>query len=290
MSPSRFFRSPFRLLALTGALLVSLLASGCIMHHARQHEAGSIVQFLYPDQNQPVIEPRIPILRLPLRVGVAFVPPGRHGDARYAARTQFSEAQKTVLLREVAAAFKTLPFIQSIDIVPTTYLRPGGGFDNLDQLRALMGVDVIALVSYDQVQNSDETPWSLAYWTIVGAYLIPAQRNETHTLVEAVVYDIASRSLLFRAPGVSAVKGHSTYIQSDTDLRADSARGFTEASADMTKNLHTELAAFKVRAKEEPEKIRIEHRPGYTGGGALGGGFAGALLLLVAVRRLFIRR
>jgi rhombotail lipoprotein len=49
----------------------------------------------------------------------------------------------------VAAEFKGLDYIQSIEIVPSTYLRTSGGFDNLNQVRSLLGVDVIGLVAYD---------------------------------------------------------------------------------------------------------------------------------------------
>lgn len=286
-SKFRVRRSAHLLLAAAFVCACTLLVSGCTSFwNTRKHEAGSLVQFLYPGRDQPLIQPQIPTLRLPLRVGVAFVPSGTHSGRNYETATNFSEAQKTVLLREVAAKFKALPFIQSIEIVPTTYLRPGGGFENLDQLRSIMGVDVIALVAYDQAQNSSDTAWSLAYWTIVGAYIVPAQRNETNTLVEAVVYDIASRSLLFRAPGTSAIKANSTIIRTEPELRLDSAKGYTAAAADMTKNLQVELENFKVRAKEEPQNIRIEHKPGYTGGGSFGALSAAAIALLLLARTL----
>jgi rhombotail lipoprotein len=245
-------------LFVTGAGLC-LGSCGCVSVWGgrRIHEANSVVQFLYPDKSQPFVEPRIPTLRLPLKVGVAFVPPATgHG------RSNFSEAQKTALLQQVAAQFKELPFVQSIEIVPTTYLRPGGGFDNLDQIRALMGVDVMALVAYDQAQNSHETEWSLAYWTIVGAYIVPAQKNETHTLMEAVVYDVSSRSLLFRAPGTSAMRGNSTLFRTAGELQADARQGLDEAAKDLTLQLQHELEAFKVRIREEPTSVHIEHKAG----------------------------
>lgn len=268
------------LLLLPAAFTLAFL-TGCVgfWGHRSRHEAGSIVQFLYPNKETPFVQPTIPTLRLPLRVGVAFVPAGVGGVHR--AQGNFTEAQKTELLRRVAGQFKALPFVQSIEIIPTTYLRPGGGFDNLDQLRAMMGVDVIALISYDQAQNSTDTEASLAYWTIVGAYIIPAQRNTTHTLMEAVVYDIASRSLLFRAPGTSTVQNHSTLVRTDDFLREASARGITDAAAQMTGNLAQELELFKVRAREEPHAVRIEHKPGYTGAGSVEGVFAAALALVL---------
>jgi rhombotail lipoprotein len=267
------------------APVFAFLFTGCLSRFdRRRHEASSVVQFLYPGKEQPYIQPQIPTLRLPLRVGVAFVPTGAASDRAYATPSRISEAQKADLLRSIAKQFRELPFVESIEIVPTTYLRPGGGFANLDQLRALMGIDVVALVAYDQAQNTGDTAWSLAYWTIVGAYVVPGQKNDTSTLMETVVYDIASRSLLFRAPGTNTTDGHSTPIRTSEQLRADSAASLAAAAKDMTANLAQELDLFKVRAKEEPQSIRIEHRPGYTGGGALGASFAALLGLLAAAR------
>lgn len=292
-TPARTYTARYVALAAI-ALLMIFLTTGCVgfWGNRDRHEASSIVQFLYPDKNQPFIQPQIPTLRLPLRVGVAFIPngisDGRHGFQRVQAN--FSEQQKTELMRKVAAQFKTLPFVQSIELIPTTYLRPGGGFDNLDQLRAMMGLDVIALIAYDQSQNSNDTEASLAYWTIVGAYVVPAQRNSTNTLMEAVVYDIQSRSLLFRAPGTSTVKGHATLYRTDDELKKDSARSIDEAAAQMTGNLAQELELFKVRAKQEPDSIKIEHKAGYTGGGDLGGAFALALAAVMMASRFFARR
>jgi rhombotail lipoprotein len=265
------------------ALLVVLGCTGCanLWGNRQHHEASSVVQFLYPNRELPFIQPQIPTLRLPLRVGVAFIPPGAHGQGYYRPPTGFNEQQKTELLRKVAAQFKTLPFVQSIEIIPTTYLRPGGGFENLDQLRAMMGIDVIALIAYDQTQTSDGTEASLAYWTIVGAYIVEGQRNATFTLVEAVVYDIPSRSLLFRAPGTSTIKNHATLVRNEYELSKASVRSLEEASGQMTTNLAQELELFKVRAREEPQTIHIEHKPGYTGGGALDWS-AVALLVIVA--------
>jgi rhombotail lipoprotein len=266
-------------LALPSSVLIFALTSCATWREARQHQSSNVVQFLYPDRDQPVIQPSIPTLRLPLRVGVAFVPPAESKYGYYGSDFSLPEAKKTGLLQQITAEFKSLPFVQDIQVVPTTYLRPGGSFDNLDQLRAMLGVDVMVLLAYDQAQITNDTGWSLAYWTIVGAYVVPAQKNDTHTMMEAVVYDIASRKLLFRAPGVSAIKGHSTLVRTSTDLQADSALGFSEASKNLTANLQTELESFKTRIKDAPEEVHIEHKPGYSGAGA----FDGAFLVFCAV-------
>jgi rhombotail lipoprotein len=269
-----------RIIAIIALLVLLVFAlTGCISpRHTQHHRSSSVLQFLYPGDAQPYVAPHIPTLRLPLRVGVAFAPSKGSNNM---GTENFSEAQKSELLRTVSRQFESLPFVASIQIIPSTYLRPGGGFENLDQLRHMMGIDVIALIAYDQAQATSETDWSFAYWTIIGAYIVPASKNETHTLMEAVVYDIESRSLLFRAPGTSAVKDHSTLAAGVTSMRASSSSGFEKAAADLTVNLQSELDLFKVRAKEEPDSVKIAHRPGYTGAGSLEGWLGGSLILLL---------
>jgi len=276
-------------------VIVSMSLSGCSGFWGNKHdrhESSSVVQFLYPDKNLPFIQPQIPTLRLPLRVGVAFIPTGTAGNngSYYHTDSGFTEQQKTDLMRQVGAQFKAQPFVQSIEIIPTTYLRPGGGFENLDQLRGMMGIDIVVLIAYDQRQFSADTEASLAYWTIVGAYFIQGQRNTTHTLMEAVVYDIPSRNLLFRAPGTHSLKNHATLLRTDEELRRDSATSLEEAAKQMTLNLAQELERFKIRAKEEPESIKIEHKPGFSMGlGSIEGWFA-AMLGLLSVGRVALSR
>jgi rhombotail lipoprotein len=155
----------------------------------------------------------------------------------------------------------------------------------------MFGVDVIALVSYDQYQFTGEGVASLSYWTIVGAYIIPGEKNDTHTMVDAAVYDIASRKLLFRAPGVSHIKGRSTLVNINEQLRKDRVEGFQIASRDLAKNLDEELAKFKEKVKQSPESYKVVHKEGYTGGGSVDSlvlmlmAFAGGAGWMVARRR-----
>jgi rhombotail lipoprotein len=206
---------PVALLALAAASI--LLISGCTSYFPRNraHQSGSVVSFLFPKEQPRVQTPVLPVLDLPLRVGIAFVPETQ------TSRASFSEMQKQRLLGRVADKFRTLPFVQAIEVVPAAYLRPGGGFENLDQLRSLLGIDVIVLLSYDQVQFTDHNVLSLAYWTIVGAYVFTGDHNDTQTLMEATVYDIASRSFLFRAPGVDRTKGLGALAYSARTVPAD---------------------------------------------------------------------
>jgi len=259
------------------------LTAGCVGLSKRTHAHGtSVIQFLYPKEPEHIDTTAVPVLRLPLRVGIAFVPPGnsaRGGGSSL--QVGFSESAKVELLKRVADEFRGLGYVKSIELIPSTYLRPGGGFENLGQLKAMFGADVIALVAYDQVQFTDEGLLSLAYWTIVGAYVVQGEKNDTQTLMEAVVYDIDSRHLLFRAPGTSRVQASATPVNLQEELRRDSRRGFDGATVEMIANLKTELAAFRERVKQAPDDYKIVHRPGYTGAGSLDGWLAGGLALAV---------
>jgi rhombotail lipoprotein len=146
----------------------------------------------------------------------------------------------------------------------------------------MFGVDVIALLSYDQVQFTEQGFLSLSYWTLVGAYIVEGERNDTHTMMDAAVYDIPSRKLLFRAPGISRVKESATPINLGEQLKSDSETGFNEAAKNLVTNLQAELEKFQERVKHAPpEEIKIVKKPGYLGGGGTGGGSLDAFAVLL---------
>ena len=160
-------------------------------------------------------------------------------------------------MQEVADHFKTYSFVKKIEIIPSAELKPGGSFADLDRIRTMYGVDVIALLSYDQVQFTDEGMLSLTYWTVVGAYVVPGEKNDTHTLLDAVIYDIKSRKMLFRAPGTSHINGSATPADLSEKLRADSDNGFAEAAKSMIVSLDAQLARFKEKVKESPTEYKV---------------------------------
>ena len=255
---------------------LALLTIGCRVFDSggetRRRHNSSLVDFLYPrgDHSRPT-SPGTPTLTLPLKVGLAWVPESsRSGNqpVQRAGDPVLTEAQQKQLADAVIPHFQKYPFISSIQTIPSAYLTPGGGFENLDQLRSLLGIDIIVLLSFDQLQTAHNTELSVLYWTIVGAYLIPAEANRTHTMVDAAVFDIASRQLLFRAPGVSKTEGLATLVRSGQQLQDKSALGFQQAATNMVANLETELTAFQKRLKEQPATARVIRSPGYTGAGA----------------------
>ena len=254
------------------AVFTVVSVTGCATGQTRH--ATSTVDFLYPNTKDPIVTPDVPVLTLPMRVGIAFVPGdggGNYGRGLMAVRSQsfiLTEKKKTDLMQEVAKHFKKYPYVKDIEIIPSAYLTPRGSFTNLDQIRTMYGVDVIALLSYDQVQFTDEGMLSLTYWTIVGAYVIPGEKNDTHTMLDAVVYDIKSRKMLFRAPGTNHIKGKATLVNLSEELRANSEAGFNGAAKEMITNLDQQLASFKEKVKERPAEYKVVHSPGYSGGGS----------------------
>src|SRR5689334_20033444 len=150
---------------------------GCETFSGRSHHrATSVMKFLYPHDTERVESTATPVLSLPLKVGVAFVPLEESKTVRGyglpVSDATVNEAQKLALMKEVSKHFEQYRFVKSIELIPSAYLSSGGSFANLDQLRTMFGVDVIALLSYDQAQFTDENFLSLSYWTIVGLYTV----------------------------------------------------------------------------------------------------------------------
>jgi len=255
----------------------SWLLGGPEQVETRKGVSSSLVDYLYPKgEEPPELKPRTPRLELPLRAGIAFVP------ARSESSQVLSEASKTELLNQVKAAFIDREYIQHIEVIPETYLRANSGFSGMQQVARLYGVDVMALVSYDQVTATDDTRASILYWTIVGAYFIPATENEVQTFVDTAVFDVRTGTLMFRAPGTDKRQSQTTAVQSTKQVRDDRTAGFAAAMGDMTGNLSTELTRFEDRLEEEPQLAEVKWQEG-SGGGM--GGLSWELLLLVLLRR-----
>lgn len=274
------------------SVIIALSLVGCAGGMKTRHYS-SVVEYLYPDARDTVAPEGVASLSVPVTVGVAFVPGGdsrRSGSSfRWGAGGTLTESERTKLMGEVADHFRQYEFIDRIEIIPSAYLTPRGSFTNLDQIRAMYGVDVIALVSYDQMQFTDEGFLSLTYWTIVGAYIVPGDKNDTHTMLDTAVYHIPSRRLLFRAPGTSHIAGRSTYVNLSEQLRKDSAEGFTTAATGMIGNLDLQLQQFREKLKTKPKEYAVQYRSGYSGGGGAFG-LTGLAFLLVAAAGLRFRR
>ncbi len=239
-------------------------APGC---QSQAHNSSSLVSFLYPDGKTPPPQNTIPELRVPLRVGLAFLP----SQPSYGA-TPLEEAQKQELLERIRQRFSSRKFVSEIVLIPDYYLANSKGFAGLDGVQRLYNVDLMALVSYDQVTHKDDNKLSLGYLTIVGAYILPGTSHDTATLVDLAVVDPKTRSLVLRAGGTNTREGTSTLVNVDREARKSSVSGFNEATNQMIGNFDTALAAFEADVHAGKANVRVVDRnvpAGSTGGGGV---------------------
>jgi len=274
----------------TAITMVTLCIAGCSAifgEHGdgtRTGVSSSLVDYLYPKGEIPAAQDqRIPHLVVPLRVGLAFVPSaGSPANAP-------TEALKNQLLEQVRKQFIDRKYIASIEVIPETYLKSTRGFEGMQQVARLYGADVMALVSYDQVTTTTDNKLALTYWTIVGAYVIKGTENQTQTFVDTAVFDVATRKLLFRAPGVDSREQSSTAIEASQVVRDSRAESFTAAMANMTTNLTAELDRFQQRLKDNPQMAQVEWKGSSSGGGAALDWAALGLLAVAGWRRTRLR-
>lgn len=264
---------------------VAMLAvlSGCVVMHTQSRSSSSLVSFLYPASGPPPPpENAIPELRVPMRVGLAMLPSKYSYDAG-----PIDPTRKQELLESIRERFLSRRFVSEIVVIPDYYLNHDRGFVGLEGVQRLYDVDVIALVSYDQVTHRDDNPLALGYLTIVGAYVLPGTSHETVTLVDLAVVDPETRSLVLRAGGTDTRAGRATIVNLDRESRKDGAAGFVDAGNQMIEHFDAALTAFEADVRAGTANVRVVSRNG-SGGGAFG--IPELLILLVAAAGTAIRR
>lgn len=246
-------------------LVVGLAGCASMDKDAQQRQVSSVLSYLFPGSEKVPPPPSATIaeLNVPFRVGVAFVPDN------IPAQFRLPESERMRLAGKVTDAFAEYPFVKEIVAIPSAYLEPNGGFANLDRVASLLRLDVVALISFDQVQNAGATGSSLLYWTGVGAYVISGDQYDILTAVETSVFDVKSRRLLMRAGGVSSVKGAATMVGFSENAREARTRGFDDAMKEMISKLHGEVKVFRDQAPKDPS-IRLNLPKGYNPNGVRG--------------------
>lgn len=226
-------------------------------------QTGSIVDYLYPDaKTPPALTPTVVKLRPPVKVGIAFVPGSNWNNG-------LPEAAKMKLLERVRESFSRHEYIGKIEIIPTQYLKAKGGFTNLEQVARMFDVEVVTLLSYDQVQFNDSNALSVLYWTIIGAYVVHGEQYDVQTMLDAAVFDVRSHQLLFRAPGTSRVKGSASLSGLSEKARMAGGEGYERAVDQLVPALQAELDGFRERIRNNAA-YQVENKAGYKGGGAMG--------------------
>jgi len=267
------------------ALALLFFASGCAFWEGPQHRRyrSTLVEYLYPDRD-PSAHVRPARLQLPLRIGIAFVP---------SEPQPLDPQQEERLLEIVRKSFAARDWVGEIQTIPSSYLQPRGGFDDLEQVAHLMDVDIVALVSVDQIQYNDPTLLSILYVSVVGQYLLPGDRNDTRTLIDVAAVDVQSHAFLLRAPGASRISGMAAPVDVERRLRYKSDEGLRLAMLDLTKNLDTAVVTFKTSvASGRRADVDIFTRQGVSirGGGAFDGVTVVMLLIVVAAAFVPVRR
>jgi rhombotail lipoprotein len=248
--------------------------SSCQRH---AQNSTSLVEFLYPNGAPPPVQDAQPQLHLPLRVGLAFLP--SNGEPRIGP----DAAQKEALLQEIRKRFVSRKFIAEIVLIPDYYLQGKRGFEGLEGVQRLYGIDLMALVSYDQVAHEDDNRWSLGYMTIVGAYVLKGTRHDVSTLVDLAVVDPATHSLVLRAGGFDTRHGTVTLVDENRRLRETATEAFAAATQQMIDHFDGALTAFEAEVRDGKANVRVvsNHGKPTSGGGAIDSRMLPALLLLV---------
>jgi rhombotail lipoprotein len=253
-------------------LILIILLSACASQ-SEIRRRSDLMSYLYPDASvAPPPQPQTARLQLPLRLGIAFVPSGSGAprmqfaglpEARVDANPVVSRQDEKKLLDIVRKTFEGRDWVREIVVIPSTYLTPRGGFDNLDQIAQMYGLDVMALASVDQIQYVNQN--QIAYLSIVGSFILPLEKNETRTLIDVAVFHVPTRTFLLRAPGVSNVKGRATSIDEPKALRERAETGLKFATVDLSKNLNEEVDTFKTSliAGERPE-VEVVNQKGVS--------------------------
>lgn len=268
-----------RKVAMVAAVVVAgVVLAGCAGMFARSsqrhHRSSSLVEFLYAGQAPPA-RTAVPALELPLTVGIAFLPAA-------AGIGQLDEAEKNLVLERVRERFSSRAFVREIVPIPDYYLGWQRGFDGLASLQRLYDLDLVALVSYDQVARQEGNELSLAYLTIVGAYLFPGTSQDVNTMVDLAVVDPTSRSLVLRAAGMDSRQGVSTDVAANQRMRARGVDSFHAAAGQMIERFDAELLGFERSVREGTARVRVTRSGGGGSTGLLALGLLGLMLAAVA--------
>jgi rhombotail lipoprotein len=274
---------------LTALMLVILATTlaGCGLMNCRHcssesRNSSSLVDFLYPNGARPPANNSIPALQLPVRVGLAFLPTRNSATA-----PGLEAARRDALLERIRQRFASRKFVSQIVIVPDYYLSGNRGFDGLNGVQRLYDIDVLALVSYDQVSYRDDNSWALGYLTIVGAYVMKGTRHDVTTLMDLAVVDPVSRSILLRAGGTDERHGTTTLVSESRETRESRTEGFDRATDQLIDHFDTALTQFEADVREGKANVKVIDHDGRTvsgGGGSFDWLWLAVLASVVACR------
>ncbi|HWL64011.1 MAG TPA: rhombotarget lipoprotein [Steroidobacteraceae bacterium] len=253
------------------AAILTLALSGCAGMYStgpRHYRSSTLVEYLY-GREPPPVEVEIPELQLPLTVGLAFLP-------QAGGQVAIDEVEKSAILERIRERFGSRPFVRDIVEIPGYYLSQNPGTSGLAALQRLYNMDLLALVSYDQVSHQDDNPLSLTYLSIVGGVIFPGTNQDVTTVLDMAVIHPSSRSLVLRAAGMDNREGVTTALNAEPRLRERRTSGFHAASDQMIERFDAELTRFEQQVRSGTARVKVQ------GGGGSFDWPALALLTLLA--------
>lgn len=219
-----------------------LLCSGCASYNnslRTVQRQSNLASFLFSG-NAPQAPAQKAPLHLPAKVGIAFVP----GDP---ASSNIPETtQKEVIEAVRSQLAKHTKYVAGAQAIPSIYLTPRGGVQNLEQVAQQFGVDVIVILGANQFQKHERNSLAaLLDVTIIGQYLIPGNTVDTATVLEAAVYHVPSRALIFRTDGASQKRSRSTDYGSSQTAQNDAVSSILDASKKLVVSIGEALIGFE---------------------------------------------
>jgi rhombotail lipoprotein len=250
-------------LKLVAILSVTLLAACASVGTTRQQ--SSLMGYLYPDGQPQAQSADVATVKLPLRLGIMLAPTVDTTRSGYILTPRVNQPLSTgdqvSYLDQIATEFRTNPEFKDVEVIPSTYVQEGGGFKNMETLASMYSVDAIAIVSYDQLQTTDEGKASFLYWTVIGAYVVDTEKNASTTFVDTAMFDVKSHKLLFHASGTSKSASSGTLANNSEEVRGASHQGFIDAFAAMAADITTSLANFKTKLAGNDQFKVVETAP-----------------------------
>lgn len=219
-----------------------LLCSGCASYNnslRTVQRQSNLASFLFSGNTPQAPAQKAP-LHLPAKVGVAFVP----GDP---ASSNIPETTKKEVIEAVRSQLaKHTKYVAGAQAIPSIYLTPRGGVQNLEQVAQQFGVDVIVILGANQFQKHERNSLAaLLDVTIIGQYLIPGNTVDTATVLEAAVYHVPSRAMIFRTDGANQKKSHATQYGSSQTAQNDAASSILDASKKLVVSIGEALVGFE---------------------------------------------
>jgi rhombotail lipoprotein len=230
-----------------------MFCSGCAAFSSNVHTVqrqSNLASFLFGGNAPQSPVQKVP-LTLPARVGVTFVP-GDPGSANIPDTTK-----KEVIEAVRSQLAKHTRYVAGAQSIPPMYLIPKGGVNNLEQVARQFDVDVIVLMGANQFQKHERNPLAaLMDITVIGSFIIPGNTVDTSTVLEAAVYHVPSRALIFRTDGADQKSSRSTQYGSSQSAQNDGVSGIEGASKKLVVSIADALVGFEKFDASKAAEIR----------------------------------